>query len=232
MKSKNAEPVPQVKSAFRDRIKRLDHVQAKELIANPHNWRTHGEHQSAAMKGILNEVGWVDALLVREDEEGRYQIIDGHLRATQDPDGMVPILVLDVTEAEATKILLTFDPIGAMAGVNTVELNTLVEDVDFESATLRKLLDDMLLNAPESDIIGGGSGSDESMSGTVAESEMELKAEEHYDYVLVMADNVNDWNRLVSLLNLPHVISDRTHRRIGMARAVAARKVLELIDGK
>ena len=36
----------------------------------------------------------------------RLMIIDGHLRAETTPDAMVPVLVLDVTEEEADKILL------------------------------------------------------------------------------------------------------------------------------
>jgi len=57
-----------------------------------------------------------------------------------------------------------------------------------------------------------------------------LQPEEHYDYVLVLADNVNDWNRLVTLLDLPDAKLSRTHRRLGMARATTAKKILELIE--
>ena len=42
-------------------------------------------------------------------------LIDGHLRAETTPDAVVPVLVLDVDEAEADKILLTHDPLAAMA---------------------------------------------------------------------------------------------------------------------
>ena len=42
-------------------------------------------------------------------------LIDGHLRAETTPDSEVPVLVLDVTAEEADKILLTLDPLAAMA---------------------------------------------------------------------------------------------------------------------
>src|SRR5713226_8097073 len=102
-------------SGIRDRIKELRRVRAKDLVPNPKNWRRHPKAQAAALRGLLAEVGYADALLVRELTDGRLMIIDGHLRADTTPDYLVPVLVLDVTEEEADKILLTLDPLAAMA---------------------------------------------------------------------------------------------------------------------
>ena len=44
-------------------------------------------------------------LLARELEDGSLELVDGHLRADTTPDQEVPVLVLDVTEAEADKLL-------------------------------------------------------------------------------------------------------------------------------
>jgi ParB-like nuclease domain len=93
----------------------LRRVKASELVPNPKNWRRHPKEQSAAMRGLLNEIGYAGALLARELPDGKLQLIDGHLRLETTPKATVPVLVLDVTEAEADKILLTFDPISAMA---------------------------------------------------------------------------------------------------------------------
>src|ERR1700730_13488375 len=98
---KNQASAPQI----RDRIRELRRVQASELLPNPKNWRRHPAQQAAAMAGMLAEVGYADALLARETPDGRLQLIDGHLRAETTPTSMVPVLVLDVTEAEATKLL-------------------------------------------------------------------------------------------------------------------------------
>ena len=54
----------------RDRILRLDRVPAKSLLPHPRNWRKHPTTQLAALRGILSEVGWADALLVRETPDG------------------------------------------------------------------------------------------------------------------------------------------------------------------
>ncbi len=98
---------------LKDRIIELRRVPASELIPNPKNWRKHPEAQQNAMRGILAEVGIADAVLARETPKG-LMLIDGHLRADIDPTVEWPVLVLDVTEAEADKILATHDPLAAM----------------------------------------------------------------------------------------------------------------------
>jgi hypothetical protein len=90
---------------IRDRIVELRRVAARELIPNPRNWRRHPARQAAALRGVLEEVGYADALLARELPDGRLMLVDGHLRAETTPDQLVPVLVLDVDEAEANKLL-------------------------------------------------------------------------------------------------------------------------------
>ena len=92
---------------IRDRIKELRRVPAAQLRPNPRNWRTHSPQQRDALQGILAEVGYAGALLARELADGSLELIDGHLRAETTPDAMVPVLVLDVNEAEANLILAT-----------------------------------------------------------------------------------------------------------------------------
>src|SRR5262249_31410111 len=83
---------------IRDRIKELRRVRASELLPNPRNWRVHPKAQVQALRALLSEVGYADALIARELPDGRLQLIDGHLRAETTPDDIVPVLVLDVTE--------------------------------------------------------------------------------------------------------------------------------------
>lgn len=129
---------------IKDRIKRFDRVFAKDLIPNAKNWRTHPTKQQDALKGILAEVGWADALLVRETPNGLL-LIDGHLRAETAPDQLVPILVLDVDEQEADKLLATLDPLAAMAEANKDALAALLDDIQTDSAALNAMLEAMRL---------------------------------------------------------------------------------------
>jgi hypothetical protein len=115
-------------------------VKAADLRPNPRNWRTHPPAQRDALQGILAEVGYAGALLARELSDGSLELIDGHLRAETTPDMAVPVLVLDVNEEEAAKILATHDPLAGMAGVDSQAIASLLDDVKFESAALEDML--------------------------------------------------------------------------------------------
>src|SRR5216684_526131 len=118
---------------IRDRIKELRRVKAYKLIPNPRNWRVHPKAQVDALRGLLAEVGYADALLARETGDGRLMLIDGHLRAETTKNAMVPVLVLDVTESEADKLLLTLDPLAAMALADQEQVRALLETVRTDS---------------------------------------------------------------------------------------------------
>lgn len=124
---------------IKDRIRELRRVRAGDLLPNPRNWRTHPRAQQDALRGILSEIGYVDALLAR-DTPGGLMLIDGHLRAEITPDSEVPVLVLDVTEAEATTILATLDPLAAMAGTDNTALDAILRDVQTGSDAVQQML--------------------------------------------------------------------------------------------
>jgi DNA modification methylase len=130
-----------VERQIRDRIKELRRVRASELVPNPKNWRRHPKEQAAALKGLLAEIGYADALLARELDDGRLMLIDGHLRAETTKKTMVPVLVLDVTEAEADKMLLTLDPLAAMAQSDQERVMELLETVRTDSQAVGALLE-------------------------------------------------------------------------------------------
>ncbi len=56
---------------------------------------------------------------------------------------MVPVLVLDVDELEADKILLTLDPLAGMATTSHAQLNSLLAEVETESTAVRALVDNI-----------------------------------------------------------------------------------------
>jgi hypothetical protein len=125
---------------IRDRIKELRRVPASQLTPNPKNWRTHPPAQHDALRGILAEVGYADALLARETPAGELILIDGHLRAETTPEAIVPVLVLDVDEAEAAKILALLDPLAAMAEADAAKLDDLLREVETNSPALQEML--------------------------------------------------------------------------------------------
>jgi hypothetical protein len=125
---------------IRDRIRELRRVPASQLLPNPKNWRTHPKAQQDALRGVLAEVGLADAVLARELADGSLMLIDGHLRAETLADAKVPVLVLDVTEAEADKLLATIDPLAAMAEMDGAKFDELLRTVNTSSEALQQML--------------------------------------------------------------------------------------------
>src|SRR5262245_8590507 len=128
---------------IRDRIKELRRVRAGDLKPHPKNWRSHRDSQKNALRGLLAEIGYADTLLTRELPDGSLQLVDGHLRAETTPDVMVPVLVTDLTEEEAEKVLLTLDPLAAMATANTDHLQALLSSLQFESPDVTAMLEEL-----------------------------------------------------------------------------------------
>lgn len=127
---------------IRSRVKELRHVPAQSLIPNGKNWRTHPPSQRAALEGILGEIGFADAILVRETPDGLV-ICDGHLRSDLMGKADVPVLILDLDEAEADKLLLTLDPLAAMANADHDKLLGLLEATSFDSEAVNKMLESL-----------------------------------------------------------------------------------------
>jgi hypothetical protein len=130
---------------IKDRIRELRRVPASQLAPNPKNWRTHSDAQRNAIKGILAEVGYAGAILARELPDGSLQLIDGHARTEVSGNSLVPVLILDVTEDEANKILATFDPLGAMAGQDEQAFMDLMQKINIQDEALNAMLDNLKL---------------------------------------------------------------------------------------
>lgn len=129
---------------IRHRIKGHRRVRAGDLLGHELNWRTHPEWQRAALEALYCEVGFARSLLVFETADGRLKLIDGHLRRNLDPDMLVEVEILDVTEEEARKLLLALDPLAGMAGNDGDAVAELQKQVETSSADLQKLFDSLL----------------------------------------------------------------------------------------
>ena len=127
-------------SSIRDRIRELRRVPVQQLVPHSKNWRFHPQAQKDAFAALRSEIGFAGVLLVRELKDGRYQILDGHMRAAMTPDGLVPVVVLDLTDAEAEKLLLTYDPLAALAETDFERLKALLETVQTDSEAVQELL--------------------------------------------------------------------------------------------
>lgn len=128
---------------IRDRIKELRRVRAGDLSPCPRNWRTHPPAQVAALQGVLSEIGYADALLARELPDGTLELVDGHARQALDQEQIVPVLVLDLDQDEAHKLMTVLDPLAAMAEANEQALGELLAEIQTESEGLQAMLRDL-----------------------------------------------------------------------------------------
>jgi len=95
------------------------------------------------MRGVLEDIGFADAMIARETPDG-LELIDGHLRQEVMGDQPVPVLIVDVTEEEADKMLLTLDPLAAMARPDRDQLLNLLQSVEIENNAVNIMLDALI----------------------------------------------------------------------------------------
>jgi len=124
-----------------DRVKEYRKVRACDLVPHPANWRTHSDIQASALRDLLKEIGFAGAVIARELKDGRLQIIDGHLRVETMGKREVGVLVTDLTAEEAEKLLLTYDPLGAMATADHARLEALLASVRMDSQAVGVMLE-------------------------------------------------------------------------------------------
>ncbi len=63
--------------AYKNRIIGSGEESLDDILFNPRNWRIHPLSQQDALKGILEEVGWVQQVIINKRTGN---LIDGHLR--------------------------------------------------------------------------------------------------------------------------------------------------------
>ncbi len=205
----------------RDRIKELRRVRAADLRPNPKNWRIHPEAQQNALRGLLAEIGYAGALLARELADGSLELIDGHLRAETTPDQEVPVLVLDVTEEEADKILATHDPLVGLAGVDHKALSRLVDTTNVNNPAAAAMLQSLTAKCAGERADGD------------PRQELEITPElfERQDYLVVLFDNAMDWQVACERLGVKTVRNGVVDKKSticpkGLGRVIPAKVLL------
>jgi DNA modification methylase len=111
-----------------------------QLLANPSNWRIHPKHQQDALSAVLDNVGWVQRVIINRTTG---HIVDGHLRvllADRRGETEVPVLYVDLTPDEELTILATIDPLSAMAATDSAKLAELLASVQTDDAALEAVL--------------------------------------------------------------------------------------------
>tara|TARA_R110000787_G_scaffold28202_2_gene77103 strand:+ start:331 stop:882 length:552 start_codon:yes stop_codon:yes gene_type:complete len=153
----------------------------EQLLANPNNWRIHPKTQQDALESLLDDVGWVQNIIVNQRTG---HVVDGHMRAAvaiSRNETEVPVVYVDLTDDEERKVLASLDPIGAMAATDKDAIIDLIASIDV-SESLASMLEELT-----HDWKGDWEDTENSNSEGMNQSESLIKIfVEHDDYEKVM----------------------------------------------
>src|SRR5262249_31471904 len=93
-------------------------------------------------------MGDIRSLLGFRLPDGRIQLIDGHLRRDLDPERVVTVELVDLSEEEARKALLTLDPLVCLAEADADAVARLTELVETDSEALRAMWQKLAQDQP------------------------------------------------------------------------------------
>ncbi len=115
----------------------------EQLLANPFNYRRHPAEQLDALQGALDEIGWIQRVIVNQQTG---HMIDGHARvelAIRSGQDEVPVLYVDLDENEERIALAVLDPISGLAYHDQDQLDELIGLIETENDALAGFLDDL-----------------------------------------------------------------------------------------
>ncbi len=126
---------------WRSRIVGHAEVDPAALTPNARNWRLHPTGQRQALTEVLDQVGWVQDVVVNRRSG---HLVDGHLRvelAMEQGVKTVPVVYVDLSDAEEVLVLATLDPLAALATGDSEQLAALLGEVQYEGSGLAAMLD-------------------------------------------------------------------------------------------
>lgn len=210
-------------SQWRNRIVRRGDATPDQLLANPYNFRTHSKFQQDTMESVLDEIGWVQDVIVNVTTD---HVLDGHMRiilAMRHDESTIPCTWIKVTEDEEKVILATFDHIGSMAGVDKELLEQLVKDAHPQDENLDKLLANLNPRSNRNPI-------EEDVDEEIISPELF----ERQDYLIIAFDNEFDWQAACTKMGVGVVVSTPANRRTmpqrGVGRVISGKDFLARVQ--
>ncbi len=111
---------------WQNRIKGYELVPVNQLQAHPYNARRHPAKQREALRGSLDTLGIIAPVIVNTTTG---YCIDGHARIeealTQDDNQSLPVIYVELSEAEEAQALASYDFITTMAEYDKDNLSVL-----------------------------------------------------------------------------------------------------------
>ena len=154
-------------TSWRNRIVGHGEEDAEKLLANPRNWRIHPKHQQDALSGVLDEVGWVQSVIVNRQTGF---VVDGHLRVAMaiSKGEKVPVVYVDLDPAEEALVLATLDPLSGLSVPDYEQLESLIDGISVGTEAVATLLEDLERDAEKVKFTDGEDSPDVSGSDEMA----------------------------------------------------------------
>lgn len=203
---------------FKDRIIGFQKVPSSQLQAHPQNFRLHSVEQIGALEDVFSVVGVAGAAVAYHSERyGGLTLIDGHLRREILEE--VPVLVLDVNDAEADLILAAYDRVGSLAKEDPGMFKELTKsiEVSLQDADHLKRMLEIKFEIPSVDL---GLEEDKPVYPLVAD------VDEGYDMVMIFCTREFQFAHLSSLLELPQV-RELSQKAVGTTRVISYQFFME-----
>lgn len=130
------------KTIVQNRIVGHEEVSPDQLLANPRNFRVHTEAQKVVLAGTLETIGYVEEVLVNRTTG---HIVNGHLRvvdALARGQPTVPVAYIEVSLEDEKVLLLTLDPLAALAREDDDVLAALSAEAQSDSDDVNEFIAD------------------------------------------------------------------------------------------
>jgi len=145
---------------WRSRIVAHTEMDPAEIKPNPWNWREHPAYQLLSLSGMLEELGWIQSVVVNQTTG---HLIDGHARvdlAYKHGEPNIPVIMVELSEEEEKKAIALFDPISALAKANAERFADLLATLQTRNEGLSQFIQDLAARAGEIVLPQGQAGGD------------------------------------------------------------------------
>jgi hypothetical protein len=188
-------------SSWQNRIVGSGEEAPDQLMANPKNWRIHPITQQEAVGNVLDEVGWVQQVIVNKTTG---HLVDGHLRvalAISREEPSIPVTYVELTEQEEALVLATLDPLAGLAATDADKLAELLGEADTQGQALQNLLDDLSKSsAPLDDLTEQGAVANDEDFWPVIRLQVSPETYRAWSQAWDQLPGENDNDKLTSLL--------------------------------
>lgn len=130
---------------WRERVQKFERIRVGDILANDRNAKNHPKKQNDAVSQSLDTIGKAGTLMAYYSARngGNLTLWDGHARQGLNQNEIWWVAITDLTDAEADQMLLTYDPIAAMAEWDKELLSQLLDANDTLSGDLAALADNI-----------------------------------------------------------------------------------------